>query len=129
MFVLHLFSSLFIFLISFGSAANPTSNKEIAGVQLEPGPVATPFEHRPIGTELALCQRYYFQSTGRLGSASDLVDTLRGIVFSYPQTMRIAPLITSPATTGFTASNVQVSSAYLKTTSTYIEQIFANAEL
>ncbi len=28
-------------------------------VQLEPGPVATPFEHRPIGTELALCQRYY----------------------------------------------------------------------
>ena len=28
-------------------------------VQLEPGPVATPFEQRPIGTELALCQRYY----------------------------------------------------------------------
>lgn len=29
------------------------------GAQLEPGPVATPFEHRPIGTELALCQRYF----------------------------------------------------------------------
>lgn len=28
-------------------------------IQLEPGPVATPFEHRPIGTELSLCQRYY----------------------------------------------------------------------
>lgn len=28
-------------------------------VQLEPGPVATPFEHRPYGTEFALCQRYY----------------------------------------------------------------------
>jgi hypothetical protein len=27
-------------------------------VQLEPGPVATPFEQRPIGTELALCKRY-----------------------------------------------------------------------
>ena len=30
-----------------------------AQVQFEPGPVATPFEHRPIGTELALCQRYF----------------------------------------------------------------------
>jgi len=27
--------------------------------QLTPGTVATPFEARPIGTELALCQRYY----------------------------------------------------------------------
>jgi hypothetical protein len=31
---------------------------DIAQVQIEPGPVATPFEHRPIGTELALCKRY-----------------------------------------------------------------------
>lgn len=29
------------------------------GVQVERGPVATSFEQRPIGTELALCQRYY----------------------------------------------------------------------
>jgi hypothetical protein len=31
---------------------------DIAQVQIEAGPVATPFERRPIGTELALCQRY-----------------------------------------------------------------------
>ena len=32
---------------------------QIAGVQLELGKVATPFEHRSYGEELALCQRYY----------------------------------------------------------------------
>ena len=32
---------------------------DIANVQLEEGSVATPFEHRQYGQELALCQRYY----------------------------------------------------------------------
>jgi len=36
---------------------------QITGFQLERGPVATPFEHRPIGTELALCQRYFRKYT------------------------------------------------------------------
>lgn len=40
-----------------------TSNEfYITGVQLEVGTMATPFEHRPIGTELSLCQRYYQKS-------------------------------------------------------------------
>ena len=32
---------------------------DIAQFQLEEGPIATPFEQRPVGTEIALCQRYY----------------------------------------------------------------------
>jgi len=32
---------------------------EITGVQLEAGPVATPFEQRPIGMEYDLCRRYF----------------------------------------------------------------------
>jgi hypothetical protein len=32
---------------------------EFTGVQVEKGPIATPFEFRPYGLELMLCQRYY----------------------------------------------------------------------
>lgn len=35
-----------------------TNDWYITGIQLEEGTVATPFEHRPIGMELSLCQRY-----------------------------------------------------------------------
>ena len=49
---------------SIGSTLQTLNNKvgatfDLTGVQLEEGLVATPFEQRPIGTELVLCQRYY----------------------------------------------------------------------
>ena len=53
--------------------ADSTSNiMRFTGVQLELGKVATPFEHRSYGEELALCQRYYqkFDSRGTTGTAT-----------------------------------------------------------
>jgi hypothetical protein len=44
--------------------ANTVGNYiQITGMQLELGSVATPFEHRSYGEELALCQRYYQRIT------------------------------------------------------------------
>jgi len=45
-------------------AATSGATWQITGVQLEVGDVATPFEHRSYGEELALCQRYYRQFGG-----------------------------------------------------------------
>lgn len=69
---------------------------EITGVQLEQGSVATPFEQRPIQTELALCQRYY--QIGRLAASGygsvATVDSGAYGNFSFPTRMRITPTIT-----------------------------------
>lgn len=44
---------------STGSLGIQTATVDFWGMQVEAGPVATPFEQRPYGVELALCQRYY----------------------------------------------------------------------
>jgi hypothetical protein len=48
--------------MAFNFNSNVTHNIDIAQVQIEAGSIATPFEQRPIGTELQLCQRYFEKS-------------------------------------------------------------------
>jgi len=48
--------------------ANTDNNWSLTGVQLEVGSVATPFEHRSFGEELAMCQRYFQKVSGASGA-------------------------------------------------------------
>jgi hypothetical protein len=67
----------------------------ITGVQLEVGSVATPFERRPFGTELSLCQRYYWKMTAatnqNFGSGYIENSNLAFTVSAFPVEMRTAP--------------------------------------
>ena len=48
---------------------------QVTGVQLETGPVATEFEHRSFGDELARCQRYYQKFGGSVSNECLFVGT------------------------------------------------------
>jgi hypothetical protein len=64
----------------------------VTGIQLETGTVATPFEMRSIGQELALCQRYFQKVKGGFGAPSDTTQMSFGVFFA--PTMRATPSFT-----------------------------------
>jgi hypothetical protein len=89
----------------------------ITGVELEKGSTATSFDYRPIGTELALCQRYYSKSyaqgtvpatntstgtTSMFCSSTTTGYMVGGIVF--PIIMRASPAITVYTISGTSGS-------------------------
>jgi hypothetical protein len=74
----------------------------IQGMQLEIGPVATPFEHRDVEVELALCQRYCYvinepASTVIVGTGMISTTNHETIYIPFPTAMRAAPTVTVTA--------------------------------
>jgi hypothetical protein len=78
----------------------------ITGVQLEVGTQATTFDYRSIGTELALCQRYFWLLTPATGNSTPYnmlwYTSLARFAITCPVPMRATPTITSTgAAAGF----------------------------
>ena len=98
-----------------GNIVQPTGNVSvvgtngatfyITGVQLEVGSSATGFEYRQYGTELSLCQRYYWKwvstSTRSYCSSTNAIQTTNTYGFvRMPVSMRTAPTLTTSGTAG-----------------------------
>jgi len=79
----------------------------ITGVQMEVGSVATPFEHRSYGEELALCQRYYYHhvaggDTEKLvGSGIAYASNQGNVATHFPTTMRTIPALDADTGTNY----------------------------
>lgn len=111
----------------------------ITGVQLEVGEVATPFEHRPYGVELALCQRYYWQDSTtalQFGSLTGANSTNRNGRIYLPVSMRVAPTVSVTTNLGtgiaeyITVNSFGwVSSVGDSTSSRFVTSADASAEL
>ena len=80
---------------------------DVTGVQLEVGSVATPFEHRSYGDELARCQRYFYKwerenGQGQLGQVQVYSGTQAwGRLLVFPVRMRTSPTFSSNGTFRF----------------------------
>lgn len=66
---------------------------DIAQVQLEEGNIATPFEYRPYGLELSLCQRYYEIGSGYGVSYASSGTAYQRSFVTYKVSKRLSPAV------------------------------------
>jgi hypothetical protein len=108
---------------------------EITGVQLEQNIQPTPFEQRPIGTELALCQRYYYLHTPSVGNTQKAIGvgvwynaTQLHVIIKLAQIMRAQPTLIMPNGAGYyvayqASAAVLISSLSLETGASTTTQV------
>lgn len=105
----------------------------ITGVQLEAGSVATPFERRPYGTELALCQRYY-QTKWHGHEGYGTAGAFTSSMCSLFTPMRVAPTVLEEFVDGANVGTVSATADYntavwYKTTTTTTGQMYRRSIL
>lgn len=116
------------------NATDSTDNNfYLTGVQLELGSVATPFEFRPFGEELALCQRY-FEKSYPLATVPGTAPNLEGCQlrlatrnsglqesgFVFSVRKRTTPTVVLYGTTGGTINTITQGAADVAAAAAYI---------
>ena len=102
----------------------------ITGVQLEKGSTATSFDYRPYGTELALCQRYYYRwvptanAADQIGTGYAYATTNALVFLPFPVTMRVRP---SALETSGTPSDYRIIYANALITAVTVGPVFSGA--
>ena len=94
---------------------------ELTGVQLEVGPVATPFEHRTYADELRRCQRY-FQLVEFASAMARTSSNTGGVWARFTTEMRTSPVINTMNVSNFSTQvglNLQGDNATNTTQSSY----------
>lgn len=93
------FNNLIVFAWTESTVAQNVT-LDLGRSQIEVGAVATPFEHRPIGQELSLCQRYYYRQLNSSRTCFGHINTTSSLIglVNFPVQMRAAP--TALETTG-----------------------------
>lgn len=113
------------------TATSVVANKNLlfSDMQLERGSVVTPFEQRPYGLELALCQRYYVQSGAQLncGGYASSGGQSTYITYSLPQFMRALPSVVASWGGGVNANAGSFRSADAKTLESSISAVTTGA--
>lgn len=92
--------------LDFG--AQTSGGLTIGAVQLQAGSVASPFSPRPVGAELALCQRYYqkFNLSNNWRAWGQFYTTTNGRVWlPYYTPMRVVPTLSTTGVAGDAIGN------------------------
>lgn len=102
----------------------------ITGVQLEKGNTATSFDYRPYGTELGLCQRYYYRTNsvdlfGGIAMGTVTSSTATSIYMKLSVPMRAQPTITQSSLRSFDGGTAVAVTAISTVRSNY-DSIYAD---